>query len=109
MDIETRLRAERQASVCRVFSSPRRILILWALAGGEHSVTEIARMVKASMQNTSHHLRVMKDQGILYSHRIGQSVSYGIARPEQVEHLIEIAPQIEEGLPLNLPGAVKKT
>jgi DNA-binding transcriptional ArsR family regulator len=92
MNAEMQLRAEQQASICRLFSSAKRILILWALAKGERSVSELANIVDASLQNISHHLRLMKDQRILYSHRVGKSVSYGISDPDLVEYLLSVAP-----------------
>jgi len=54
-------------------------LILWVLAKGEKSVGEIAAAVEASLQNTSQHLRLMKDRGILTGRREGQTIYYRIA------------------------------
>ena len=70
--------AERQAEICSVFSNPRRILILWTLADHEKSVGEIADDIEASLQNTSQHLRKMKECKILKSSRNGQTVFYRI-------------------------------
>jgi DNA-binding transcriptional ArsR family regulator len=72
MDEEALQHAERQSQLCRVFSNPTRILILWVLANQELCVSEIAQAVNASIQNTSHHLRLMRDKGIL-EHRSKES------------------------------------
>ena len=93
---ETLKAAEQQAEICKVFSNPKRILILWALAENDLAVGEIAVAVGATVQNTSHHLRLMKDRGILYANRIGQSVSYGIASTESTEPLLKKAPAHRE-------------
>jgi DNA-binding transcriptional ArsR family regulator len=90
--------AEQQANICSVFSNPRRIMILWALIGRELSVSEIATTIKASLQNTSHHLTLMKNKGILSAHRDGQSVHYRIVQPELVNGLICKAPTYLSGL-----------
>jgi len=37
--------AEHQASLCRAFSNPQHVLILWLLAEREQTVTEIARAI----------------------------------------------------------------
>ena len=70
--------AERQADICRVFANPRRVLILWAVAESEKSVTDIAEGIGASLQNTSQHLHLMKEKGILYSRREAQTIYYGL-------------------------------
>ena len=79
MDPETIERAKAQADLCRVFNNPTRVLIFWALADGEMSVSEIAATVEASLQNTSQHLRLMKDRDILACRREGQTIYYRIA------------------------------
>lgn len=70
--------ASEQAEFCRVFAHPRRILILWTLAEREKSVGEIAMAIDASLQNTSQHLRLMREMGILDSRREGQMVFYQV-------------------------------
>jgi ArsR family transcriptional regulator, virulence genes transcriptional regulator len=74
--------AESQAAVCSVFANPKRILILWTLAKHEKSVGEIASSIGMSMQCTSQHLRLMREQGILESRREGQTIYYSVANNE---------------------------
>ena len=78
MDARLFHQAQEQAHYCQVFSSPRRILILWALGTDEMSVSDIASEVGASLQNTSQHLRLMRDRGILTSRRDGQAIFYRV-------------------------------
>ena len=60
--------------------------ILWVLAAEkEKSVGEIASAVDSSLQNTSQHLRLMKDKGIVASRREGQTVYYRIERDDLVD------------------------
>jgi tRNA 2-thiouridine synthesizing protein A len=70
--------ARSKANICRIFGSARRVMILWALVDGEMSVGEIASAIDTSLQNTSQHLRLMQDKGILESRRAGSSVYYRI-------------------------------
>ena len=72
--------AQEQAQYCQVFSNPRRILILWALGKDEMSVGDLATIVGASIQNTSQHLRLMRDRGILTSRREGHAIFYRIIK-----------------------------
>ena len=78
--------ARKQAALYKVFSSTRRVLIVWVLAGAdEMTVTEIARSVGASLQSASQHLRLMKDKEILTSRKDGQAVLYRIAHNELMQ------------------------
>jgi DNA-binding transcriptional ArsR family regulator len=83
--------AEDQAELFGVFANATRIRILLAMAEGERSVGWIARKVDISVQNTSHHLRYMKDKGILKARRVGQCIHYRIASPNLVRELLTIA------------------
>ena len=51
---------------------------MWLLESQELSVGEIAERIDASIQNTSQHLRLMRDRGILASRRAGQTIFYRI-------------------------------
>ena len=77
--------ARKQAALCKVFGSTRRVLIIWILADEEKTVTEIARSVGSSMQSSSQHLRLMKDKGVLTSRKDGQAVLYRIAENELMQ------------------------
>ena len=77
--------AESQAEICGVFGNANRVLILWALGEREMSVGEIASAIDCSLQNTSQHLRLMKDKDILASRREGQTIYYRIKPNELME------------------------
>jgi TusA-related sulfurtransferase/DNA-binding HxlR family transcriptional regulator len=78
--------AVRQASICSVFGNTKRVLILWALAERKMSVSDIAVAINASLQNTSQHLRLMEDRGILTSHREGHNIYYALAGHELMKN-----------------------
>jgi ArsR family transcriptional regulator len=78
MDEQLLKMAKQQADVCQIFGSSTRILILWALNGREMCVGDIATAIGASLQNTSQHLHLMKDRGILTSRRTGHAIYYRI-------------------------------
>ncbi|MBE0689850.1 MAG: winged helix-turn-helix transcriptional regulator [Anaerolineae bacterium] len=78
MDEEILELAKQRATVCRIFGNPTRVLILWALMKRELSVGEVAATVDASLPNTSQHLRLMQDRGILASRKEGNAVYYHI-------------------------------
>ena len=76
--------AKEQAQLCKIFGNHCRVLALWALTDGEKSVSEIAKFVCSSIQNTSQHLRLMKDKGVVVSRRDGQTVYYRIAENDLI-------------------------
>jgi len=74
--------AQEQAEYCGILGNALRIQIVWTLGDRELTVTEIAEDISASMQNTSQHLRLMKNKGILLSRRDGREIYYRIADSE---------------------------
>jgi DNA-binding transcriptional ArsR family regulator len=78
--------ARERAQVCGIFGNPSRVLILWALGEREMSVSDIASAIECSLQNTSQHLHLMKDKGILTSRRDGNTIYY---RVNYGEHLAD--------------------
>ena len=99
MNIEMEELAAKQAQLCNVFGHSKRILILWLLRKQEFCVGEIAEEIGTSLQNTSQHLRVMKDRNIVQSRREGHVVYYRIAENEMMEHftcLFNLSPRLKE-------------
>lgn len=87
--------AEQQADIYRVFGNATRLRILWSLADQELSVGEIAAAAETSLQNTSQHLRLMQNKGILTSRRESQTIYYRIADIEMMRRYLS---QLEEFL-----------
>ena len=71
--------AQEQAAYCAILGNAHRIKILWALGDQELTVSEIAEEIDSSLQNTSQHLRLMRDKGVLHSRRDGREIFYRIA------------------------------
>ena len=74
--------AEERANIYRIFSNDKRILIFWLISEEERSVNDIAETIGTSIQNTSQHLRLMKDKGIVESRRNGKEIYYSVANNE---------------------------
>lgn len=88
--------AKDRAQLCSVFGNPSRVLIVWALGERELSVSDIASAIECSLQNTSQHLRLMRDKGILLSRRDGNAVYYRINDTELLAHCDLIQRAVEE-------------
>ena len=95
MNAKVKHLAEQQADIYRVFGNATRLRILWSLADQELSVGEIAAAAEASLQNTSQHLRLMQNKGILTSRRESQTIYYRIADIEMMRRYLS---QLEEFL-----------
>ena len=76
--------AHNQAALCSIFGNPSRVLIMWILGERELSVGDIASAIECSLQNTSQHLRLMKDRGLLTSRRDGHTIYYRVNYDERL-------------------------
>jgi ArsR family transcriptional regulator len=88
--------ARRQAEICRLFGNPIRVMILWALKQHAMNVSDLASAAHASVQNTSQHLRLMKDRGILTAQREGNTIVYRICAHADMQgcRLLALADQL---------------
>jgi len=73
------IEAQEQAEFCAILGNAHRVQIVWVLGSRELTVSEISEKIKTSLQNTSQHLRLMKNKGVLYSRRDGREIYYRIA------------------------------
>jgi rhodanese-related sulfurtransferase len=73
------------ASVAKALGNGRRAEIVDVLAQGERSVDEIAREIGQSVANTSQHLHVLADAGLVCSRRAGARVFYRPASERVVD------------------------
>jgi len=97
---EIQLLAERQASHCRVMGNAQRIMILWLLTEKERTVTEIAQEIGASLQSTSHNLRILEFSHMVKSRREHHNIYYHLIDNEIVKH----CPVVINGPKGNLTG-----
>lgn len=77
--MEASISIDEQAEIFQLLSNTSRILIMKTLQNQEKSVGEIAEEIGATLQNTSQHLRLMKDKGFVEFRREGQTVYYQLA------------------------------
>jgi DNA-binding transcriptional ArsR family regulator len=84
MDSVMKELAEKQAELCKLFGNASRIMILWSLSNGELPVSEIAVEVGTSLQNTSQHLSLLKEHGVVFARRDGQTIYYRISDDEWI-------------------------
>ena len=88
------------SNVFKALAHPTRIQIIKLLGNGELCVCDILPNLDSEQSNTSQHLTVLKNQGIVESRKDGSKVIYSIKNKEVYEmiELVEaiILRQIEE-------------
>ena len=73
------------ARVAKTLASGRRLELLDVLANGERTVEALAGEVALSVANTSQHLQVLRQAGLVITRREGTSIHYRLAGPEVFE------------------------
>lgn len=74
---------------------PIRLQILFVLRGNRLNVGNIAAQFKLSRPAISHHLKVLKDAGIVQSEKVGQEVFYWVDKKYIVGELRKLADILE--------------
>ena len=79
-------RKEEFSKVAWIFkqlSDPSRIRVFWLLCHCEECVLNLSALMQMSSPAISHHLRQLKDSGLILSSRRGKEVYYRAAQTEQ--------------------------
>ena len=95
---------KNMADSFRLISDGTRLRILWLLCHAEECVCNIASAVDMSAPAVSHHLRILKQSGLITSRRKGKEIHYTIAETEEaqmihrmIDELLHLKCCIEEG------------
>ncbi|MGN0298083.1 MAG: ArsR/SmtB family transcription factor [Lachnospiraceae bacterium] len=67
-----------------------RLQILWLLCHSEECVLNIAAAIDMSAPAVSHHLRFLKQAGLIKSRRIGKEVHYSLADSKEAQLVHEM-------------------
>lgn len=73
------------ASVAKALGNGHRAEIVDLLAQGERSVDEVAKEIDQSVANTSHHLGVLSESGLVESRRDGRHVFYRLTSTRVID------------------------
>lgn len=73
-----------------------RVRIFWFLCHYEECVTNLAALLNMTSPAISHHLRVLKDCGLVTSSRIGKEVYYKAANTLQCQLMHQMIEQVME-------------
>jgi DNA-binding transcriptional ArsR family regulator len=81
-----------------VLSEPSRLRIMYAVCGGEKSVSEVVQMCGSSQANVSRHLMALHKSGILQRRKEGVTVYYSVADNATVDMCQSVCAKIAEGI-----------
>ena len=70
------------STVLKAMSNENRLLILYHLAQGEHSVGELCDLVGLSQSALSQHLAKLRRDGLVHTRRAAQTVYYRVTSDE---------------------------
>lgn len=76
---------ELTASMCKALNDPKRLMVLYALRDGPHSVNDLCAALSAPQSNVSQHLAVLRDRGLVEATRRGSSVIYSLRYPRVID------------------------
>ncbi|MBS0153822.1 MAG: winged helix-turn-helix transcriptional regulator [Nitrospira sp.] len=77
--INTNVLTSRQcASVLKALGDETRLRILESLLIGGKCVTDLVQELGCSQPHASHHLRILRDSGLVEGHRFGKQVCYRV-------------------------------
>lgn len=72
-------------TMCKALNEAKRLAILHALRTGPHTVTELCQAIQAPQSNTSRHLAILRDRGLIKADRHGSNVVYSLRHPKIVD------------------------
>lgn len=81
---------EKVASTFQLISDSTRLKILWLLCHSEDCVLNIAAAIDMSSPAVSHHLRLLKQAGLIVHRRIGKETYYTLANTEEASLVHDI-------------------
>ncbi len=73
------------ARVCKALADPKRLLIINELRDGPRPAGEIAAALGISQANTSQHLAILRDRGVVSTRREGTHAYYALTSDKVVQ------------------------
>ena len=87
---ERKAKDHTQADWFAALGEQTRLALVRALATGQHTVTQLAAAVRTEMVNVSHHLKLLKQAGLVSSERDGRNVIYSLVGAKALGTVLEL-------------------
>ena len=85
---------DKVSGTFHLISDSTRLKILWLLCHSEECVANIAAAIEMSSPAVSHHLRMLKQAGLLVSHRDGKETYYTLAKTDEADLVHDIVDRV---------------
>ncbi|RTL00843.1 MAG: ArsR family transcriptional regulator [Proteobacteria bacterium] len=85
-----KLSAEAAVVLLKTMAHKDRLLILCHLVSGEISAGELARKSLLSQSAFSQHLAILRDESLVKTRRVSQTIYYSLASAEVIEVLVTL-------------------
>ena len=73
--------------ICEGVGDPKRLRLLYLVAEQPRNVSELTEMLGVSQPTVSHHLRILRDRGLVEARKEGTTVYYSLSNPRILEAL----------------------
>lgn len=73
--------------ICEGVGDPKRLRLLYLVAEQPRNVSELTEMLGVSQPTVSHHLRILRDRGLVEARKEGTAVYYFLSNPRILEAL----------------------
>jgi DNA-binding transcriptional ArsR family regulator len=80
---------ELHARICKAIADPKRLLIITELRNGPMTVGELSEALELGQSNTSQHLAILRERGVVDSDKDGLNVYYSL-RSKKVLRAIDL-------------------
>jgi len=71
--------------VCEGVSDPKRLMLLYLVSERPMNVTELTEVLAVPQPTVSHHLRILRERGLVTAERDGTSIYYSLGDPRILE------------------------
>ena len=76
------------AETFQALGDSSRVQIVWALMNGEQNVGDLAQTLEMSQPAVSHHLRTLRNLGLVKIRKLGRNIIYSLD-DEHINHLLK--------------------
>lgn len=101
--IRTSTASPRLLTLLQALADEKRLAVVDILRDGEHCVCDLQEVVGASQSLLSHHLRVLREAGVVSDRKDGRWVHYSVV-PEALEEVERFLSGVREGAASAVPG-----
>ena len=67
--------------VCEGVGDPKRLMLLYLVSEQPRNVTELTEILDVAQPTVSHHLRILRERGLVTAERDGTSIYYSLGDP----------------------------